>query len=227
MTATTPPVNATEHVRQALQRAVDAGIPWRYARALPHPENPREASVLILFGTIPGAPDDAALLAPEHLDVVLQLRAATLGSHPGQVSFPGGGREAGDADAVATALREAVEETGLDPSGIDVLGTLEDRSLPVSEHVVTPVVGWWHTPSPVTAVDAAETEAVARVPLAQLIDPRNRFTSVFRTGPHEFRGPAFDVHGTIVWGFTAMLLDDILESTGWARPWDPTRERDI
>jgi hypothetical protein len=76
-------------------------------------------------------------------------------------------------------------------------------------------------------VDAAETEAVARVPLAQLLDPDNRFTSVFRRGGHAFRGPAFDVHGTIVWGFTAMLLDDILESTGWARPWDRALERDI
>jgi 8-oxo-dGTP pyrophosphatase MutT (NUDIX family) len=183
--------------------------------------------VLILFGAVGGASTHSGLLTPDHLDVVLELRAATLGSHPGQVSFPGGGREAGDADAVATALRESVEEIGLDPTGVDVVGTLSDRQLPVSDHVVTPVVGWWREPSPVTAVDAAETAAVARVPLAQLLDPENRFTSVFRRGRQAFRGPAFDVHGTIVWGFTAMLLDDILETTGWARPWDAGRERDI
>jgi 8-oxo-dGTP pyrophosphatase MutT (NUDIX family) len=219
-------VSASEDARHTLQRTVDAGIPWRYARALPAPQHPREAAVLILFGAVAGAPPSTPL-GPEHLDVVLQLRAATLGSHPGQVSFPGGGREPGDADSVATALREAVEETGLDPTGVDVLGSLEDRTLPASDHVVTPVVGWWRVPSAVSAMDAAETEAVARVPLAQLVDPRNRFTSVFRRGSQAFRGPAFDVHGTIVWGFTAMLLDDILESTGWAKPWDRSAERDI
>ncbi|KHK97575.1 NUDIX hydrolase [Microbacterium mangrovi] len=219
-------MSASEDARQTLQRTVDAGIPWRFARLLPPPRQPREAAVLILFGAVAGA-GEATPLGPDELDVVLQLRAATLGSHPGQVSFPGGGREPGDADAVATALREAVEETGLDPSGVEVLGSLAERTLPASDHVVTPVVGWWRVPSAVTAVDAAETAAVARVPLAQLLDPGNRFTSVFRRGDRAFRGPAFDVHGTIVWGFTAMLLDDILESTGWARPWDRARERDI
>jgi hypothetical protein len=72
--------------------------------------------------------------------VLLQRRARTLNSHPGQVSFPGGRSEAEDVDAAATALREAQEETGLDPSGVEVLASLPDLPLAASNHLVTPVL---------------------------------------------------------------------------------------
>jgi 8-oxo-dGTP pyrophosphatase MutT (NUDIX family) len=95
----------------------------------------------MLFGrldSIPAARRRATVAAD--LDVLLQRRARTLNSHPGQVSFPGGRSEAEDVDAAATALREAQEETGLDPSGVEVLASLPDLPLAASNHLVTPVL---------------------------------------------------------------------------------------
>jgi 8-oxo-dGTP pyrophosphatase MutT (NUDIX family) len=186
------------------------------------------ASVLVLFGrldSIPAQADEMTVAAD--LDVLLQRRAATLSSHPGQVSFPGGRREAQDADAVATALREAQEETGLDPAGVDVLATLAELPLAASNHLVTPVLGWWRSPSQVAAVDHAETVEVFRVPVAQLLDPATRFTSTISRMGRTWKGPAFDVDGTVVWGFTAMVLDALFDATGWTVAWDRSIERPI
>jgi len=186
------------------------------------------ASVLVLFGrldSIPAQTDEVTVAAD--LDVLLQRRAATLSSHPGQVSFPGGRREDEDADAVATALREAEEETGLDPAGVEILATLPELPLAASNHVVTPVLAWWRSPSRVAAVDHAETVDVFRVPVAQLLDPATRFTSTIRRMGRTWRGPAFDVDGTIVWGFTAMVLDALFDASGWTQEWDAAVERPI
>jgi 8-oxo-dGTP pyrophosphatase MutT (NUDIX family) len=186
------------------------------------------ASVLVLFGrldSVPARSDELTVAAD--LDVLLQRRAATLSSHPGQVSFPGGRREPGDADAVATALREAQEETGLDPAGVEVLATLDELPIAASNHLVTPVLGWWRSPSRVAAVDHAETVEVFRVPVGQLLDPSIRFTSTITRAGRTWKGPAFDVDGTIVWGFTAMVLDALFDATGWALPWDRGVERPV
>lgn len=186
------------------------------------------ASVLVLFGrldSVPAQTDELTVAAD--LDVLLQRRAPTLSSHPGQVSFPGGRREDADADATATALREAEEETGLDPAGVEVLATLSELPLAASNHAVTPVLAWWRSPSRVAAVDHAETVEVFRVPVARLLDPGIRFTSTIHRMGRTWRGPAFDLDGTIVWGFTAIVLDALFDATGWTQDWDRSVERPI
>lgn len=223
-------MTASEHLRGAraeLIAAARSGGTWA-DRYPPIVGRANPASVLILFGrldSIPAQSDDATVAAD--LDVLLQRRAATLSSHPGQVSFPGGRREEQDADDVATALREAQEETGLDPEGVEVLATLPPLPLAASNHTVTPVLGWWRSPSRVAAVDHAETVEVFRVPVATLLDPATRYTSTLHRMGRTFRGPAFDLDGTIVWGFTAMVLDALFDAAGWTIPWDRSDERPI
>lgn len=155
------------------------------------------------------------------LEVVLTERSTDLRSHAGQVSFPGGGIDPGE-DAVAAALREAEEEVGLDPAGVDVVGTMPALYMTPSRTGVTPVIGWWREPGPLRVVDPAEVAQVARIPVGELVDPASRFTV---RGPAGYRGPAFDVGGLFVWGFTAALLSDLLEACGLARPWDAAVER--
>lgn len=184
----------------------------------------RRSAVLVLFGVLDrdAARTDRPAVATD-LDVLLTRRSPTLNHHPGQVSFPGGGIEPVDAGPEAAALREAGEETGLDPSGVRVLGTLPPLPVTVSGNLVTPVLGWWDRPSAVAATDPAETVDVFRVPVADLVDPANRVTATIRRGAREYRGAAFDVEGVVVWGFTALVLDRLLDALGWAVPWDAER----
>ena len=112
-------------------------------------------------------------------------------------------------------MREAREETGLDPAGIDVLATLPALWLPAGGYVVTPVLAWWRTPSPVAVVDVAEVASVHRIPVAQFVDPDNRLR-VYHPSGH--LGPAFRVHGLLVLGFTAGILSGVLEAGGRCRP---------
>lgn len=175
----------------------------------------RHSAVLMLFAS----PDGMA-----EADVLLLQRAATLRSHAGQVAFPGGATDPTDVSSAATALREANEEVGLRPETVDVLAELPALFLPPSGFVVTPVLGHWREPHPVGVVDAAEVAAVRRLPVAELVDPANRFTVRHPSG---FRGPGFEVAGLFVWGFTAGLLDRLLRLAGWERPWDRELTRPV
>ncbi len=204
---------------------------FRAFAGLPTAENSRSAAVLILFGVLDGLASDhdaSATAVSRDLDVLLLARATTLRAHPGQVAFPGGRVDPGDDGPIGAALREAREETGLDPAGVDVLGTLEDVPLAYSLHVVTPVLAWWRRPSPVRVVDVAESAAVFRAPVADLLDPANRGVTVIRRDGQEWRGPGFlvrhDSGAHLVWGFTGMLLDGLFDRLGWTEPWDDTRE---
>lgn len=174
----------------------------------------REAAVLMLFG--PGDDGDG--------EVLLIERSASMRSHPGQAAFPGGAVDPGDDGPVAAALREAWEETGLDPAGVDVLGTLPRLYLPPSGFAVTPVVGWWREPSPVGVADSREVARVDRVRLADLLEPANRSTVRHPSG---FAGPAFTVGELFVWGFTAGLLSRLMQIAGLERAWDAGRVEEL
>ena len=196
-----------------LDEATDANELLRH-RMAPPPTDSRRAAVLMLFGHDPA----------HGPDVLLAERASTLRDHAGQVAFPGGGTDPGDAGPVATALREAEEETGLEPSGVVPLALLPELYLPPSGFVVTPVVAHWERPTAVHAVDPGETAAVVRVPLAVLADPASR---LLVRHPSGLTAPAFTVAGLLVWGFTGALLSAVLDRGGWARPWDTTRVLDL
>jgi 8-oxo-dGTP pyrophosphatase MutT (NUDIX family) len=176
------------------------------ARLRPPATGGRTAAVLILFGTGASGPD-----------LLLIERSAGLRDHPGQPALPGGSIDGTDAGPVAAALREAAEETGVDPAGVQVLGVMPELYIDRSGFRVTPVIGWWRTPGPVAPGDTAEIAAVHRVPLADLASPANRIMIRY---PNGLGGPAFRVCGLVVWGFTAMLLDRVLALAGWEQPWN-------
>jgi 8-oxo-dGTP pyrophosphatase MutT (NUDIX family) len=156
--------------------------------------------------------------------VLLLERASTMRSHPGQAAFPGGAVDPEDDGPVAAALREAQEETALAPEHVNVLGMLPELWLPPSGFAVTPVVGWMPAPAPVRVAEPAEVARVKWLRLDALLDPRHRFTTRHPSG---HVGPAFDVDGMFVWGFTAGLLSRLLDVAGLTRPWDAGRIRPL
>ncbi|TML29766.1 MAG: CoA pyrophosphatase [Actinobacteria bacterium] len=169
-------------------------------------EGGRASAVLILLGESTDGPD-----------VLLLQRAAELRNHAGQPAFPGGAADPGDADATDTALREATEEVGLRRETVRVLTELPSLWIPVSRFLVTPVLAWWRSPHPVAPMQPAEVAGVARVPVAELVDPANR---LWVRHPSGYVGPAFRVRSMLVWGFTAGILTVLLDLAGWARPWE-------
>jgi len=239
--------------RAELAALAARGISWaNYLARVPPTSTPgRPAAVLVLFGMLDGAlARHAGGAVRTDLDVLLVGRATTLTHHSGQIAFPGGRLDPSDADPAAGAIREAVEETGLDAGGVDVLGTLGELPVPVSDHLVTPVLAWWFRPSPVDVVDVGESFSVFRTPVADLLDPTNRRTVLYPRSPTPGRGPtaggnpatgggrtprrsrttiesaipqggpAFLVGPHVVWGFTAIVLDTLFNELGWTEPWD-------
>jgi len=173
----------------------------------------RPSAVLLLFGETAGEPD-----------LLIVQRSPYLRRHAGQPAFPGGAIEPSDHGPVAAALREAQEEAGVDPAGVEVLAVLPQLFIERSGFVVTPVLAWWREPGPLLAASDGEIVSAARARLADLADPANRLTARHPLG---YAGPAFRVHGMLIWGFTALVVDRLLALGGWERPWDAGRAEDL
>jgi 8-oxo-dGTP pyrophosphatase MutT (NUDIX family) len=181
------------------------------ADLLPPAAGGRRSAILILFG--PGLDGPGP-------DLLLVQRSQSLRRHAGQPAFPGGVIDPEDDGAVGAALREAAEEAGVDPSGVQIVGVLPDLYISRSGYQVSPVIGWWREPVPVAPGDPAEVTAVARVPVADLADPAHRLMIRY---PNGGAGPAFRAGAMLVWGFTAFVISQLLALGGWERPWDTGR----
>ena len=170
-----------------------------------------------LVGVGRGASSVMALLSGgDRPDLVFTERAATLRSHAGQMSFPGGRIEPDDPSAAAAAMRETTEEIGLGADEVTVLGELPPTSLTTQVFNVIPVVATWSGEAPIAVVDPAEVTSIHRFAVDDLADPEHR---VAVHHPRGGMGPAFVFGDYMVWGFTAHLVDELLRLGGWERAW--------
>ncbi|MEO0896149.1 MAG: CoA pyrophosphatase [Bacteroidota bacterium] len=131
-------------------------------------------------------------------------------THSGQISFPGGRKEESDPDLYYTALREAHEELGIVPEEVEILGRLTDLYIPSSNYLVVPTVGIVQT-KPSFVPNPTEVAAIVESPLPTLMDPANKvYAEVFGSSGFHMEVPAFKVGEHIIWGATAMILNELL-----------------
>jgi 8-oxo-dGTP pyrophosphatase MutT (NUDIX family) len=156
----------------------------------------------------------AAVLAPlferdGELYAVFTKRRADLRLHAGQISFPGGRREPGDADLIQTALRESHEEIGLDPAGVTLLGALSPTPTVVTDIAIYPIVGLIEAPAGDWVTAADEVEAVIEASLSTLAGSHRKQTFMRANG----RSVTTDVYTAgddTIWGATGRIVNDLL-----------------
>ncbi len=146
-------------------------------------------------------------LSGGELHVVLTRRRDDLRRHAGEVSFPGGRRDPEDANLQVTALREAHEEIGLAPGGVEVVGALQPTPTIATDYAVYPFVGLIE-PGQRWVPSADEVAEVLEFPLSTLRAGADRRRMLRRGVP--FRTDVYVVGETLVWGATARMLGDLL-----------------
>jgi len=161
----------------------------------------RPASVLLLCDpSTPGVP------------LLFVLRSPDLRAHPGQIAFPGGSAEPGDADVVATALREANEELGVDAENVEVLGLLSPFATVVSDRWLTPVIGLERSPSKLRS-DEFEIAEWFRVDIAELLVAPHSVRELERDGVRR-RVHFYEASQRVIWGVTGGILHELLVLLG-------------
>jgi 8-oxo-dGTP pyrophosphatase MutT (NUDIX family) len=165
------------------------------------PDGLRAASVLLLCDpSTPGVP------------LLFVLRSTELRQHPGQIAFPGGSAEPDDADVVATALREAHEEVGIEPENVEVIGLLSPFSTVVSDRWLTPVVGFERAPSTLRT-DHFEIAEWFRIDLAELMTAPHIVRELERDGLRR-SVHFYETSQRVIWGITGAIVHELLELLG-------------
>jgi 8-oxo-dGTP pyrophosphatase MutT (NUDIX family) len=184
--------------------------PERIAAGLKRPAPPADPLDLHVIALAEGTRVlDAAVLVPivhraEGMQLLFTQRAPHLDAHAGQISFPGGRVEPGDAGREETALRETEEEIGLPRSSVTLLGRLPEYAIP-SGFRITPVVGWVEPPFTLTP-DPFEVAGVFEAPLAHFLDPASYQRREYRFGGKHRHYMAVPYEGHYIWGATAGML---------------------
>lgn len=196
-----------ENLRNELQKGLPGTeVQWhmassdRMVRNFPRTpgRDARAASVLILLFPHKGS-----------LNTVFMQRPDYNGVHGGQISFPGGKQEESDENAIYTAIREAKEETGVNPEEITVLGTLTPLFIPVSNILVTPVVAWINE-KPIFSHQVDEVEFLFEADIKKFYDPDLVKVKPVKIGLETLDVKYYDYEGHMIWGATAMILHELL-----------------
>ncbi|WP_437372388.1 NUDIX hydrolase [Maribacter litoralis] len=164
-------------------------------------KNPRKAGVMALFYPTRGMGTNLLLI----------LRKTYKGVHSNQVAFPGGKAELTDDGLLTTALRETYEEVGVAPKDITVVKELSEIFIPPSNFIVQPFIGLYRNPKPFVKQDS-EVELILEVPVSDFLDDALVVSKKMTTSyAVDIEVPAFELNGYIVWGATAMMLNEIKE----------------
>ncbi len=198
---------------EALAHSLARGLPGRIAQRTmtpelaygrhhgPLPSDARRAAVLLVLEPTPAGWSLPAILRP-----------ATMKSHAGQVSLPGGMVE-DDETPVRTALREFEEELGASSGALQVLGTLAPVFVFISNFEVTPIVALSERPL-ILRPNPDEVAEVVPLPLRELVDPAYRASHLIRRHELVFRAPYYAIAGRQVWGATSLILAEFVELLG-------------
>jgi 8-oxo-dGTP pyrophosphatase MutT (NUDIX family) len=208
-----------ERLREAVARPLDA---WREVyegfspvdletgerrpRVPPPGADSRRAAVLV-----------PVLLESEGARLVYTVRRDHLQDHAGQISFPGGSKDAGDGSLLETALREAEEEIDLSPGLVEVIGELEEMYIPPSDFRVSPFVGLL-PPEAELVLHPDEVEAIFTVSLDELMSPGTLQKALWMREGREYEVPVFAIEGPPrreIWGATAAITAALLARLGW------------
>jgi 8-oxo-dGTP pyrophosphatase MutT (NUDIX family) len=195
-----PCVETRERLREVGSR-VSALLP-----AASVPDHFRRAAVLLLIACHDGLPS-----------IVLTRRSARMRAHSGEIAFPGGRIDSGET-AEQAAVREAVEEVGVDPNAVEVFGRLDEAWSKARNHVV-PVVGWYTAALDSLAPASPEVEAVFLTPLERIARPEAHRIDLAEIDGHVYENDALDAGGFEIYGLTADIVLDLLA-------WLAGRERD-
>ena len=170
-----------------------------------HEGPPRLGSVMVLFCRSKG-----------EVCFPLILRSTYPGAHGGQVSFPGGKNEAGE-DSIRTALRETQEEIGVNSEKVKIIGCLTQYHIIPSHMLVQPVVGWMEN-LPEFQPDRREVAKVFHVQLADLMASASAGRTMVKAGEFSWEAPCFFLGGEVVWGATAMILNELKQVIAECHP---------
>jgi 8-oxo-dGTP pyrophosphatase MutT (NUDIX family) len=181
-------MSSMRHIREMMKKPPDLN------NAVP-------SSVLILLYPLPGGNDAG---------IALIQRPFYDGVHGGQISLPGGRFEHTDKDLLHTAIRESKEEIGLDPGNLTILGKISDLYIPPSNYIVTPFIGYC-TEKPSFYPDPAEVDDIIELPMTKLMDDHHVRCKVIEVRGMQIEAPCFDINGHIIWGATAMILNELKE----------------
>jgi len=177
----------------AIDRANDSSLTLK---------NPKDASVLILLYPKNNEP---------HIVLIKRTSRNKNDRHAGQISLPGGAYDKTDRDFEMTAIREAHEEIGVSMEDVHILGQLTDLMIPVSNFMMHVFVGYSNI-TPQFVPEVAEVAAIIEVPLTHLQNPNTKKTTDLTT-PMKWKltdVPYFDIDGHVLWGATAMVLNEFL-----------------